>query len=115
MRKLMIGSLVAAGLVFAGCESRREEAFERQQRGVDIREEPGEDSVLELERPEERNMGGAGEQGIERDPMLDEQYRQDQQMRENQDFGGAGEQEFERDEQLNRGVDQGNEQQDIQY
>jgi hypothetical protein len=114
MRKLMIGSLVAAGLVFAGCESRREEAFERQQRGVDIREEPGEDSVLELERPEERNMGGAGEQGIQHDPMMDEQYRQDQQMRENQDFGGAGEQGLEQDEQLNRDLER-NEQQDIQY
>ncbi len=58
MLKGIVGLVAAAGLIFAGCESRREEAVEKQQGvgGAGIYEEPGEESVFEVEPP-------AGQQG----------------------------------------------------
>ncbi|MGA9523507.1 MAG: hypothetical protein WBV82_18740 [Myxococcaceae bacterium] len=53
MVKLIAGVLAAAGLVLAGCETKREEAVEEQQGvgGAGIYEEPGEESVFEIEPP----------------------------------------------------------------
>ena len=64
MLKLIAGVLAAAGLMLAGCETEREEAVEEQQGvgGSGIYEEPGEESVFEVEPP-------AGQQGNQQQEM----------------------------------------------
>jgi hypothetical protein len=84
-RLILMSMLVTSGLVVAACETDREEAVEEQQGigGSGLREEPGEESLLEVEPREERGKGvlepepdsvereGLEQQGVERERTLE--------------------------------------------
>jgi hypothetical protein len=77
-RLILMSMLVTSGLMVTACETDREEAVEEQQGigGAGLREEPGEESLLEVEPREERGKGvlepeRVEQEGVEREGTLE--------------------------------------------